>query len=241
MGYSVYASVKELNELKGSTSWPEARCLVLAPPKVPYLQLKYNRVYRVDVPVRVSKSSEIIAPNVTAHRFGTDGFYSELVEATTFASRFVVDDAVPCWHKPDDPTRVILSVDEPSAPLSSVQIGMISNVIIMLMIIGLTIYIMGAAWAAYAQSYAALPPARQPSPMMLRAQKSFKTVQIQRSNSHYFHRGNYVGSHDAAIRNGFVTKVYGIVLAQVILTAAISLTMMLYEPLAEWAISNHCV
>jgi len=56
---------------------------------------------------------------------------------------------------------------------------------------------------------------------------------INRSNSHLFAEESdyYMGSHSAEIRNGFLRKVYGIVMAQVLFTVGIALAFMYYAPL----------
>jgi len=71
-----------------------------------------------------------------------------------------------------------------------------------------------------------------------RATRALQGLTIQRRHSHFFvsRQDSYGGSHDAALRNGFLRKVWGVVCAQVWLTALVGLAFMYYNPLNEWAL-----
>lgn len=63
---------------------------------------------------------------------------------------------------------------------------------------------------------------------------------IHRSNSHFFSEPSqwYTGTHDAALRNGFLRKVYGILTCQVLLTATVAVLFMYSEPIADLVLGS---
>ena len=72
-------------------------------------------------------------------------------------------------------------------------------------------------------SHTPLPPPAT----LVRQKSSFREpYRIKRASSHVWSEGDYTGSHDTALRNGFLRKVFGILLAQVALTAYVSVAML---------------
>ena len=72
-------------------------------------------------------------------------------------------------------------------------------------------------------SHTPLPPPAT----LVRQKSSFREpYRIKRASSHVWSEGDYTGSHDTALRNGFLRKVFGILVAQIALTAVVSIQML---------------
>lgn len=67
----------------------------------------------------------------------------------------------------------------------------------------------------------------EPPRRLTRQKSSFEEpYRIKRQLSHHFAVEHYQGSHEAALRNGFLCKVFGILLAQIAITGMISVYML---------------
>lgn len=80
-----------------------------------------------------------------------------------------------------------------------------------------------AVWGQQLKTTGSGSSAPPPRPMLQRG-NSYRERGMQRSSSQFFAPKDqwYQGGHDAALRNGFLRKVYGIVFFQVLLTAGVS-------------------
>ena len=71
--------------------------------------------------------------------------------------------------------------------------------------------------------------ATRPRPLMRQKSSFEEPYRIQRANSHHWLPvADYTGPHEAELRNGFLRKVFGILLAQIALTAYVSIWMLNY-------------
>ena len=159
-----------------------------------------------------------------------------------------VGTTVPCWFDHSAPEQVKLSNE-------AVKNLWAQYVVAALIVVVVLVFALGAMWSGYTccaedycEAYADIEGddewEREDRKDQLerrrraRAMRALQGVTIQRSRSHLFvdRQDSYSGSHDAALRNGFLRKVWGIVCAQVWVTALIGMAFMYYDPLNEWAL-----
>ena len=71
-------------------------------------------------------------------------------------------------------------------------------------------------------------PTPRPRPLVRQKSSFEEPYRIQRASSHVWstERESYSGSHAVALRHGFLRKVFGILLAQIVLTAYVSVKML---------------
>lgn len=218
--------------------WPEATCEVGT---VNVHTVKQNKVYvwvwDVDVTMRTPMDGIVTA---VAHRWATYRI-GDTEEAESRAAAPAEGASVPCWYDPAEPTKVKL--DDTVPDTSAIWTNLIIVVVMVVFLIPFTLWMFVRMFETYGDAYNSLPDDPTSPPRMLKPQRSFsgadRVITITRSNSHFWHRGEIAGGAvDASIRHGFIRKVYGIVLAQVVLTGAVAFTMMRVEPLAAFSFAN---
>ena len=72
-------------------------------------------------------------------------------------------------------------------------------------------------------SHTPLPP---PAALVRQKSSFVEPYRIKRASSHVWSGGDYTGSYDTVLRNGFLRKVFGILVAQIALTAVVSIQML---------------
>ena len=167
---------------------------------------------------------------------------------------------VPCWYDPSDPERVKLSDGSP--PLVAASIMLTVCLLALCCLVPLMLWMVSVVFEMYQTAYRQMPDDddgatgaakndktavavklapplnRELSAKLDEVKAVVKPRTVQRSNSHFFHVGDLPPAVDVRLRHAFLRKVYGIVLAQVVLTAAVACGIMYSDTVSEWSIRH---
>ena len=220
-----------------NAQWPEATCAVggVAVEAV-HINKRQVWAWNVNVTLRTPRDGIVTA---IAHRWGTFGIGDDDAEESRAAAP-AEGASVPCWFDPVEPTKVKL--DDATPRTGWILFNLILMAIMAVFSVLFTLWMCMRVCEKYGDAYTSLPDDPRSPPRMLKPQRSFsgadRVITITRSNSHFWHQGVAGGAVDTPARHGFIRKVYGIVLAQVVLTGGVALAMMRFEPLAAFSFAN---
>ena len=223
--------------------------------------------YRADVRVVMDTFGDphrcMACPRPLAHRWGHPDLHdAEEDEITTWMLLAGIQEGadVPCWYDPSDPERVKLSDARP--PLVAVWIMLTVCLLALCCLVPLMLWMISMVYEMYQTAYRQMPDDddgatgaakndktavavkmapplnRELSAKLDEVKAVVKPRTVQRSNSHFFHVGDLPPAVDVRLRHAFLRKVYGIVLAQVVLTAAVACGIMYSDTVSEWSIRH---